>query len=163
MEFLSSNEIYAIRNHKDEKSLFTFIDSEESNFIDNVEKAEIKKWMQNLNYQHHNESNFFGKVKEIFTENGICYVKEGQEDRAAISLNNSVVVFRNSDFGVGINIVQTDGNDINSENWGNFQKILSDLQLGFINPKDFHLKKSFDKMNSELEIKDSVKERKAKI
>jgi hypothetical protein len=163
MEFLNSSEIYAIWNHKDEKSLCAFIDSEQSNFIDNVEKAEIKRWMQQLNYQHHNEANFFGKIKEIFTENGICYVKEGQEDRAAISLNNSVVVFRNSDFGVGINIIQTDGNDISPKNWSNFQKILSELKLGFINPKDFHLKKSFDKMNSEIEIKNSVKERKVKI
>jgi hypothetical protein len=163
MNFLNSNELYAISKHEKMKSLWAFIESEESNFINNADKAEIQKWMKQANAQQHNEGNFFSKLKEIFTEDGVCYVKEGQEDSAAISLNNSVVIVRHSDFGLAFNIIQNDSNDINPENWMNFQRILGGLKLGFINPKDFHSMKIFDNISNELENKDSVKERKVKI
>lgn len=163
MNFLNSNELYSVWKHEKMKSLWAFVESEEANFIDSEEKAEIKKWMNLVNAQQHNDGNFFSKLKEIFTEDGVCYVKEGQEDSGAISFNNSVLIVRHSDFGMAFNIVQNDDNDINPENWKNFQRILSGLKLGFINPKDFHSMKIFDNISNELTNKDSAKERKVKI
>lgn len=165
MRLLDSNDFYAMDKLSKQKgeSLWVFVDSEKSNFIDDFEKAEIKNFLNKISIQFHTDGNFFSTLKEIFTQDEVCYLKEGQEDKGAIAFNNSVIIVRHSDFGVAFNVVQSDDSEINQENWINYQRMLSGLKLGFINPKDFHLMKSFDNMNSELKLKDSIKERKVKI
>ena len=163
MQFLSINELYSVLKNEKMVSLWSFLDSEHANFISNNDKSAIKKIINKFNYQHHNDGNFFNNLKEIFTEEGNCYLKEGQEDIGAISLNNSVVIVRQSDFGVGLNVIQIDDNDINLENWSNYKKIISLLEIGFINAKDFHSVKFFDNLNNELQKNSSTNDRKAKI
>ncbi len=163
MRLLNNNELYESSKKENCEGLWVFIDSEKSNFINNEDKNEIKNWIKLINAQHHNDMHFFSRLKEIFTEEGKCYLIEGQEDKGAIEFNNSVVIVRNSEFGVALNVVQMDGSDVDENNWSNYQKILSGLKLGFINPKDFHLMKNFDNLNNELQINSSTTNKKAKI
>jgi hypothetical protein len=164
MEFINKDKHYPlITETSKQESLWQFLHSEKSNFISDAEKAEVLNWMNKVHNQYRRAGDFFSNLKEVFTEDGICHLREGQEDVGAVQHNNSILIIRHSDFGVAFNFLQLDGKDNDENSWDNYRKIISALEIGFINPKDFHLLKVFDNMNNELEKKDSVKERKVKI
>jgi hypothetical protein len=164
MRVVPKTELYSLLKKEHNQSLWSFVNvAQENNLIDEKTKETYLDWINLINYKHHNETGFYDNLEKIFVEDGISHFINGQEDLGAIALNNSVVIVRNAEMGVAFTLSKLGDEPISKDDWKDHQRILSAIDLAFNNPKDFHLLKSFDKMNRELKNKDSVKEHKVKI
>lgn len=157
-------ELCSLLKKDENQSLWTFVESSQTHMMVNEkEKKEYLNWINKINYHHHNDGEFHNNLKAIFVEDGKSHFISGQEDLGGIALNNSVVIVRNAEMGVAFTLAKIDDGAITKKDWKDHQKILSALDVAFVNAKDFHLLKSFDNMNNELKNKDSIKEHKVKI
>ncbi len=164
MRVVPKAELFALLKKDHSKSLWSLMESSQSNIVlDEKSRKDYINWINLVNYNHHNDVKFNENLQAIFVEDGVSHFVAGQEDLGAIALENSAVIVRNAEMGVAFTLVQLDANPITQKDWEDHQKILSALDVAFINAKDFHLLKSFDNINKELKNKASVKEHKVKI
>lgn len=164
MRIVPIKELLSLSKNEHNKFLWPFLEDDlSSNFISDKEKKEYISWIKKVNQNHHNDGSFYSNLKEIFIEDGKSFFLEGQEDLGGIGIKNVVVIVRNAEMGITFTLSKIDASPINEDDWKNYQKVLSALDLAFINAKDFHFLKSFDNISNELKIKDSVKEQKVKI
>lgn len=143
MKILNKKEIYSYTNEDRENyhSLLRLTDASilSSEYIDltiNEEtKTLIKRVVGDLNYRHHNESNFFDKVKDIFSINSEAQVIEGQEDTAVILHNNIGLIFKSAEPGVFLS-VKCKREDI-EKNMPEVIELLETIQAGFSDKHKF--------------------------
>lgn len=156
VKIMLKNDLISIRSKNREKSFKNFL---ENDFFKNKEdlQKEMKIFFQNIQYQHHNQTNFVKNIQEMFQENLI----NQQEDLAALVCDNTVLIFAMSDYGVYLGLIFK--NDIfNAEEWKKCEKMLGLLELGISNPKGFHAMLSYEDLNNQL-INQSYKTNKIKI
>lgn len=143
MKILNKKEIYSYTNEDRENyhSLLRLTDasilsSDYSDLNINEEtKTLIKKVVGDLNYRHHNESNFFDKVTNVFSINSEAQVIEGQEDVAVIINNNVGLIFRTAEPGVFLSI-KCKREDI-EKNMPEVVELLEAIQAGFSDKNKF--------------------------
>lgn len=111
MEILKREEIYNYTQDKDNiHSLLKIADQsidrgvyEDLPISDNL-KTQIITIIGKLNYQHHNDGQFFTKICDIFSIDGHHQVIEGQEDVAVMTHNDIGLIFRSAEPGVYLSI-----------------------------------------------------------
>jgi hypothetical protein len=156
VKIMEKSDLISIRSKNREKSFIKFLENDFFKNHQNLQK-EMKKFFQNIQYQHHNEMNFIQNIKEIFQEKLI----NGQEDQAALVCDGTVLIFTMSDHGVYLGLIFK--NDIfNEEEWKKCEKMVGLLELGINNPKGFHTMLSYEDLNHQL-INQSYKTNQIKI
>lgn len=164
MNVVKKSDLYPIIHNEGNKSLWEFINSETAkSLLEENDIKEYREWINKINYNHHNQSGFYKNLEDIFTIDGKLEFINGQEDIGAIKFNEQVVIVRNADMGISISLNSKNLDKITKEEWKNFEKIISCLDVAFNNAKDFHSLIEFDKLNIELKNKDSLKQNKNKI
>lgn len=165
MEIVSRKEIYTIiKDNENSESLWYFLEKDlGKNFLEENDKKSFREWITKINYWHHNNSGFYQNLKQMFTQDGNLDFIEGQEDIGVIRKGTESVIVRNADMGLAIGLHSPDLKNLSESQWKNFEKILSAIDVGLINAKDFHSLISFDTISNELKNKDSVKEKKVKL
>lgn len=164
MNVVKKSELYSIIRNEENKSLWEFVQSETAkSFLEEKDIKDYREWINKINYNHHNQSGFYKNLEEIFKIDGKLEFINGQEDIGAIQLNEQVVIVRNADMGISISLHSNNLEKTTKEEWKNFEKIISCLDIAFNNAKDFHSLIEFDRMNEELKNKDSIKKNKTKI
>ncbi len=165
MNLLPRKEILeTIRDTNNSVSLWSFVNSEMSkDLLSEDERKNFSDWITKINQWHHNNKGFYPNLKELFSKDGQLNFIEGQEDIGVLRLENESVIVRNADMGLSISLHSPKLKELSIKEWKNFEKIISLLDIGLIDAKNFHSLISFDKMNHELKNKDSKKETKLKL
>ncbi len=163
MEIVPKNELYS--NLKQEGISLWEVATEDisKKFLNDESRKKIITWIKQINYRHHNEADFFNNLKEIFTCDGKENVILGQEDTAAIRLGTESIVVRNADMGVNFTLYSNNVKEMNENQWKNFEKMLSALEVGFINAKNFHSLIQFDKISTSIGKNNSITNQKIKL
>lgn len=95
----------------------------------------IKQVIGDLNYKHHNNSNFNTIFNKIFTKDGVPQIIEGQEDTAVILHNNVGLIFKTAEPGVFLSI-KCDKSNI-EKSIPEIIDLLILIKAGFNNEKEF--------------------------
>lgn len=165
MDLLPRKEILEIIRDTDHSvSLWSFVNSDMSKeLLSEDERKNFVDWITKINQWHHNTRGFYQNLKELFSKDGQLNFIEGQEDIGVLRLENESVIVRNADMGLSISLHTPNLKELSIKEWENFEKIISLLDVGLIDAKNFHSLISFDRMNNELKNKDSKKEAKFKL
>ncbi len=162
MKIVPLNELSMIYKSENSVSLWSFVNDKKTEFLNDKDTKSIMSWINKINSQHHNESGFFTKFKNIFSINGKEQILFGQEDVAAIENNKNTIVVRQAEMGVAFGIIFNKEKTL-KENWKDIEDMLAVLDVGFNNPKNFHSLILFDTIEEDLEKKSITKKQSVKI